>query len=73
MTFHVYIYGNSVGVVDVFRLLNGFYEMTWDKEALTAVDNLKIHDACCVVIFELYRGGSTYATFGDGIGELRVV
>lgn len=74
MEFEVYIYGNSVGRIQAhYSTRSQNYVMLWDKYARNAVKNLGVTNSCCASIFELLKGSHTYATFGDGVGELRVV
>lgn len=74
MTIEVYIMGNSVGRVTAESSPSSKHPaIIWNNEALRAVKNINKHDSCMGSIIELFKGGYSYATFGEGIGELKVI
>ena len=72
MTFHVYIYGNSVGVVDL-TYDGRNYHFFWQRGVLSALKRVGASESCMAVMKEMFENGDDYEAFGDGIGELRVV
>ena len=72
MTFEVYIMGNSVGRVTLNRTGDSYRDY-WSRSARTAVANVNAIESCIGSMIKLLKGGYSYATFGEGIGELKVV
>lgn len=73
MRFRVYIYGNSVGEVEIVHGLGGRLISSHNRELIKALKQLNCHESFATSVKELLKGGYSFATFGEGIGELRVV
>ena len=72
MEFHIYIHGNSIGRVSATRA-HGQLHIAWTGKVRDALRNVGALESCADAILELFKGGYSYATFGNGIGELKVV
>ena len=72
MKFHVYIHGNSIGRVSATRDF-GHIHIAWPAKVRDSLKRVGALESCTDAILELFKGGYSYATFGNGIGELKVV
>ena len=64
--------GNSLGEVEIVHGLGGKLLSSHNRELVKAIKQLNCHESFASSAKELLKGGYSYATFGKGIGELRV-
>ena len=72
MKCRVYIYGNSVGEVEIAYDGNN-YHFFWQPGALGALKRVGASKSCMETMKEMFENGDAHEAFGAGIGELRVV
>jgi len=73
MTFHIYIQGNSIGRARITGQGGLRGEIVMDREVQEALRAINEYHSCCASMRELARGGYSYMTFGNRIGEIKVI